>query len=472
MLNRRMTSSRESPQVTEGAELGTAGQVETELPHTTSGGRPSLKANSAARLVSDISALGFSLIAATVTARLLGPSGKGYYSTLLLLGGVFVVCFSAGLGEAAIVLTGRRRFSNDTAIPATVLAIGVLSVFSALLFVVVAYLAVGAETANDRTAILIGGVLSTVNVLYNTTAAFLLGQERVVLVAVLAIIAAGLSTAALWVLLAVGDLGAAGALLGGVIGSSVALAATIVYLRRSNVVLRPRWSAAYLRSAFPFGASLQVSNLLVLMTARVDLVFVYRLANPSEAGRYSVALTIGTIVASVPTALSYASFPRLATVGEEEARQLIAQLFRVGIVAALVCGAALAVLTPVAIPLAFGSAFSGAIAPTLLLIPGGILWSGQWILCRASAARGQARPLLVSFLASCVTMVVLDLVLIAPFGGVGAATASLIASAVGLLVSILYYRRWGWDWASMVPRVEDLSALVQEVRRIGLSVAR
>lgn len=452
-----MTSPRESPQ-------GTAGT--TAPADVGAEPRPSLQANSAARLVSDVSALGFALVAAAVTARVLGPTGKGYYSTLLLLGGVFVVCFSAGLGEAAIVLTGRRRFPGDVAFPATVLAIGVLSIAGGVVFVLVAHLVVGAESANDRAAVLFGGVLTTLGVQYNTAAAFLLGQERVVVVAVLAMVASGLSTVALWILMAAAGLGAAGALLGGIVGSGVALVATLVHLRRSGFRIRPRWSGTYLRAALPFGASLQVSNLLVMMTARVDLVFVYRLAGPSEAGWYSVALTIGTIVASVPTALSYASFPRLATLDNDQAQVLIPQVFRVGIVAALACGAALALATPVVVPLVFGSAYSGAVGATLLLIPGGVLWSGQWILCRASAARGVARPLLVSFLASCATMVVLDLVLIPSFGSIGAASASLVASAVGLLVSVFYYRQWGWNWANMVPRTADLTALLEAVRRI------
>ena len=428
--------------------------------------RPSLRSNSAARLASDIAALVLSLVAATVTARLLGPAGKGYYSTLLLLAGIFVIFFSAGLGEAAIVLTGRGRYSRNEATSATMLATLALAVVGAVGFIAVTYLAVGAEGSNQRAAVLIGAALIAVNVQYNTTAAFLLAQERVVLVAVLAIVAAAVGTAAVWILVAVGGLGTAGALVCSVIGSGVALTATVLALHRAGVALAPRWQPAYLRAAFPFGASLQISNLLVMMTARVDLIFVYRLADAAEAGSYSVALTIGTIVASVPTALSYASFPRLAAVEEEEATALTAQLFRVGMLSAVLCGAAVAVASPVLIPLVFGEEYSPAVLPTLLLVPGGVLWSGQWILCRASAARGSPRPLLVSFVVSCLTMVALDLILIPPFGGSGAALASLTASAVGLLLSFWYYRRSGWRWAALVPRRQDVTALVTTVRRL------
>ncbi len=429
--------------------------------------RPSLRSNSFARLFSDVSALGLALAASTITARLLGPSGKGYYSTLVLLGGIFVVLFSAGLGEAAIILAGQGKAMITTAVSATMLATFGLSLAGGVTFVLVALAVLGADTANQRVAVLLGGLLTAVNVHYNTLVGFLLSQERVVAVAGLAIAAAACTTAALPVLIAGVPLGIAGAVLASVLGSGAALVATVVLVRRSNLPMRPRWVRGYLRSALPYGFSLQVSNLLVMMTARLDLVLLFRLADAFQAGGYSVALTIGTTVATVPTALSYASFPRLAVLNDEESERLVGQLFRVGIVAAVLAGATVAVLTPTAIPLVFGPEYRGAIVPTLLLIPGGVMFSGQWILCRAAAARGNTRPLLVSFVASCTTMVALDLVMIAPWRSIGAALASLIASGVGLWVSLGSYRRSGGRLATLVPRSTDVAAFVGALRRLG-----
>lgn len=434
-----------------------------------SGARPpSLRNNSLARLLSDVSVLALSLVTATITARLLGPSGKGYYSSLVLLAGIFVVVFSAGLGEAVIIMVGRGRATIRTATSATMLATSWLSVVGAVSFVLAAHLLLGADTDNDRAAILLGGLLTAITVHFNTMAGFLLLQERVVAVAGLAVAAAALTTAALVVLLPGAGLGTAGAMLAGVLGSGVALVATVTFLRGSNLTIRPRWAPTYLRSALPYGASLQVSNLLVMMTARVDLILVYRFGDAFDAGSYSVALTVGTIAATVPTALSYASFPRLAVLSDDHAEALTGQLFRVGVVAATVLGLVLAVLAPFVIPLVFGAEYRGAIVPTLLLLPGGVMWSGQWILCRAAAARGSTRPLVVSFLLSCLCMVALDFVMIGPWKGVGAALASLIASALGLLLSLLYYRQWGWRWRALVPGAADLAALAESVRRLAL----
>src|SRR3712207_8893218 len=58
-----------------------------------------------------------------------------------------------------------------------------------------------------------------------------------------------------------------------------------------------------------------------------------------------------SLVGAVPLALAYAAFPRLAVVDEEEARVLTAQVFRMGMTAALLTAGVLGLLTPAAVPL-------------------------------------------------------------------------------------------------------------------------
>ena len=424
---------------------------------------PSLRHNSLARLAADLLALVFALVAATITARVLGPAGKGYYSSLVLLGGLLLQVFSAGLGEAAIVLVGRGRASLQDAASATTAAIVPLCLAAAGFLYLTARVVLPHRPGGSATLLLASAVVA-VNVLYNTGASFLVAKEKVIPVAGVAILAAVLSTAMLWIFLIPADLGIAGAMLAGILSSAVAVVTTMWLLVRSGLSLRPRFTPGYLRSAARFGAALQFSNLLVQLTARLDLVLVYRLSTPADAGDYSIALTVGALVGVVPLALAYAAFPRLALVDDREARALTAQVFRMGITAAVVVASLLAVVTPVAVPLVFGQRYAGAIGPTLLLIPAGVLWSGQWLLCRAAAARGEPRTLLISFAVSFGIMVAADFVLIEPFGGAGAGLASVVASGVGLLLSVDHYRRRDWDGRDFVPRWQDVRSLATYVR--------
>jgi O-antigen/teichoic acid export membrane protein len=419
-----------------------------------------------ARLVADLLGIGFALVAATVAARLLGPAGKGYYSTLLLLGGLVIQIFGAGLGEAAIVLGGRGRASLDRAVSGTMLAILPLSVAGGLLFWGAATAVVQSPDPQRGAAVAFGSVLVVLNICYTTIVSFLVARERVVAVAGLSIASTGSATVALCFILAVLNGGVDGAIFAALIGATTGLAGTVVILRRSSVSLRPALVRDYLAAAFRLGLALQVSSLLVLLTARLDLILVFRLGGATEAGAYSVALTIGALVGSVPIAVSYASFPRLATLNDKQAELLGLQVFRTGMSAALSAGAMLAAISPFLIPLAFGRDYSAAIIPTLILIPAGILWSGQWLLCRAVAAGGVARPLLVSFASSFVVMVAFDLVLIGRFGGVGAAVAATIASAVGLLIALNYHRKAGRDMKRLLPRLRDFADFLDTARQL------
>jgi O-antigen/teichoic acid export membrane protein len=427
---------------------------------------PSLRKNSLARLVADLLGIVFALVAATITARLLGPAYKGYYSSLVLLGGLFVQVFSAGLGEAAIVLSGRGKASLQSALSATTLAILPLSVAAAATFLVTATVALPAVDRDAGAAPLVASVFVALTVLYTTSVSFLVARENVVAVATLAVLSNGVTTVLLFLLLAVLDLGTAGALCAGIVGSGMGLFLTLRLLRRAGLSLRPKRVPGYLTGAARFGAALQFSNLLVLLTARLDLVLVYRLSTPAEAGSYSIALTIGTLVGAVPMALSYASFPRLAVLEDDEARDLTAQVFRIGIVAALLGGTALATATPFAVPLIFGQAYEAAVRPTLLLVPGGVLWSAQWLLCRAAAARGAPAALLTSFALSFSAMVVLDFFLVPRLGAIGAGTASLVAPFLGLIVAWLFYRNAGADWRLFIPRWGDVESLVRTLHAL------
>lgn len=429
--------------------------------------QPSLRTNSLALLAADLVVLAFSFLTAVVTARALLPTGKGYYSSLMLLAGVLMNFFSAGLGEAAIVMSGRRQFSLQEAVAGTMAAQLVLSIAGAVACLGAGRLVLGATEGDQRSALIAAALLVALMTTYNTVVSFLMAEERFVANASLTVAQSFVTTAAVWVMVIPLRRGVAGAVLGSVLGAVAVLVVTVLLVARAGISLRPRRVAGYLRRSFGIGGAIQLSDLLVLLAARVDLLLVYRLGDPAMAGGYSVALTIGAVVASVPIALSHASFPRLARLDDEEAASLAARVFRAGMVAAAIVGVALLSLIPILLPMAFGSLYQDAVAPALILVVGGLFWSGQWLLARAAVACGAPRPLVTSFASSFALMVGLDVALIPRFGAEGAACAALISSVVGLGVAAVGCRDRGWRWHDMLPRPRDAAAIVTLVRHRG-----
>jgi len=432
---------------------------------------PSLRRNSLARVVADSYGLLTSFAVAAITGRVLGPAGKGFFSTLILLSNLVINVFSAGLGEAAIVQVRGRRVELGRAVGATLAAGLGLSVVGSLTMFLASNLVVHAVTQGERQAIIYGTLLVFLHVPALAMVAFLNSLERIVAGSVVFVIYSTITAVGVWVLTSLANMGVAGAVLGSTLGNLFTLVAILWLLHDTGVRLRPRWNATYLRRALPYGAALQLSNVLVLAAGRIDLLVVYRLRGPSAAGLYSVALTIGTLVGTIANALAYASFPRLAGLDRVAADDLTARVFRVGMLVVAAGSVVLAGVTPIAVPLLFGSAYQGSVAPALVLIVAGVLWSGQWLLARASAARGSPLGLCASFATSLAVMIALDLALIPPMGELGAATAALVGTIAGLGVVVSSYRRDGWRLRTLIPRRSDLKSVLAVRFDLGLGQA-
>jgi Na+-driven multidrug efflux pump len=100
-----------------------------------------------------------------------------------------------------------------------------------------------------------------------------------------------------------------------------------------------------------------------------------------------------------------------------------------------------------------------------MLVAGAFGMVALKLLGNALVAQGQ--PLLQSLAIGSVFVltVVLDIVLIPPLGGLGAATASTIAySAAGIVMGAAFVRALDVRPGELVPRLGDARALLQRVR--------
>lgn len=400
-----------------------------------------MRRDTAARLAADVFVLATSLLTATLTAQALGPAGKGYLATLTLLVGLFVVIFEVGIGEALIVLVGLGRARLDEAVRATVQATLWLALVATIAFTAVAVVVLGPVANADRLALALGGALVAVGVCYSTLVSVLLATQRVALVAAVSAVGAAVTALAMSVAAVAFELDVEAAILASLCGAGVAAAACLVKLRAAEIVIKPCRAPGYLPGALRLGVAFQLPNLLIVAAARIDLLLVFEISGAAAAGRYSVALTVGALVTLVPTAVAYAAFARIANLAEPEARAFIGRVLRGGMLGALISALVLAAVVPVALPWVFGESFRPAVGPTLILLAGGTLGSGQLLLARLTSARGEPMILIASFALSFVVMIGLDLVLIEAHGETGAAVAALISSLVGLCVAAALYRR-------------------------------
>lgn len=379
------------------------------------------------------------LLTGVVTARVLGPYNKGTLSTLSFIGDtvLFYVC-SLGLGEALPVVRGQHGASLHRLVSASLLPSLVASAGGvAMLF----WIVIPADWGQILDVVAIQALVLVMTVYVHLFYGALNTLERFAATTRIIIARSAITASLTTVFLLVLDLGLLGAVLAGAAGMATALLLSAKRVHDEGLSLRPSWDLELLGRTLPIGLGLQASYVLMALSQRLDQAIVYSLSGPAPAGQYAVALTVTQVIGLAPAALSTGSFPRLARTDPGDVEQLTSSIVRMGLAVTLVVSGVVAISVPIMIPFIFGSPYSAAVVPSLILVPGVVFWSAQWLLARAAAARGRTRVLVASFGLSVVVMVGLDLWLVPTHGITGAAVASLIASLVGAIYCVHDYLR-------------------------------
>ena len=408
------------------------------------------------RLASDGSGVVLGTIASVVTARVLGPSGKGTLAALTFVTALVMQCCTLGLGDAAVVRIGQAKASAQEALSASLPAVTAASLLGALAVLAYAVLQLPVGDAGIWAAVAVACITVVVGSVGQLLIFLVYARQRVVAVSVLTIALSVTAAVSVVLFCVVVDLDVLGGMLAGLVAAGLGFAVAATMVARAHLRLRPRIAPSYLRPALSFGLRAQLANVLAYSSARVDLLFVYALASQHEAGIYSVALTLGTVTGFVAIALSFASFPSMAAMADRAALELTATMARVATLLGAALAALLAAATSTLIAVLLGDEYVDALWPTIVLLFANVLWGVQWLLSRALAARGEPNLLVRCFSANLGAMAAADLVLIPLAGAVGAAIGAFVAAVVGLAVCLGAYRRRDVHHTSFVPRRADV----------------
>ena len=153
---------------------------------------------------------------------------------------------------------------------------------------------------------------------------------------------------------------------------------------------------------------------------------------PSKVlGLYAVSVSWTSMLSAVFGALGPVLFPALAgTQDPAEQRALVARSFRLGILAVVVLGGGLALVTPFLLPLFFGRAFAPAVPAALILVAAAVVLNLVNLTGEILRGLGLPRWPLFGQLAALPVTVVLLIVLLPRWTTVGASIASLLAYTV------------------------------------------
>lgn len=239
-------------------------------------------------------------------------------------------------------------------------------------------------------------------------------------------------------------------------GQSLMAIAVVMFSLRVAGVGRP--DLQLLRRTLRFGGRAWIGTLARVLNFRIDQLLMGFLSTEAALGIYAVAVNGAEILLYLPSAIGLVLTPVIARAAAEE--RIATTLRTMRLLTLITAGSLLvaAAAGPFLLPLAFGDAYRGAVAPFLWLLPGALGFAAMTAFSSALiASDAPGRSSLGPFVAL-VFGLILDIALIPPLGADGAAIASSAAFLCGGIVALVSYRRLHeFRLRELIPQREDLS---------------
>jgi lipopolysaccharide/colanic/teichoic acid biosynthesis glycosyltransferase len=382
-------------------------------------------------------------VASLLVARVGGPTVLGYYALLRVLPWLFGVLISCGLPTAAAYFIagehGKDRRSRSTICLIAVIGAGI----SALAWIACAVPFQHVFFKQMPLGLILAMTISVVTSLWNVTAKACCQGSGDIAGANLLIVAEEFWFVPTYVTvrLVTGDGGLRLMVASLIVSGALYTATALVRLTRRGFFRG--WglpSPQLAKRIVAFGARGQLGNMLWLTNLRFDFVLLGALAGPAVLGVYAVASKFAELMRLVPTAVNYVLYPRFARVGKAQATAEARRLLPLCTALTVVMTPFLAAATVVALPILYGRAYHGAIAPAEIIIIG---LSVEGAAAVASAYLvGLGRPGLnsIGMGVGTIITVTLDVILIPRYGAMGGAITSAVTYLTTTMVLVVIAR--------------------------------
>jgi O-antigen/teichoic acid export membrane protein len=409
------------------------------------------------------------LVNGIITARWLGPTGRGQFQLLTLLPIMLSNFVKLGIPQASVYYM-RRKGASASDVASNSIWIGLVMGCAAVAvgwwgreWLLTRFLKATPPELLLPSLALIPFVLLQFYLLGVAQA-----QERFREYNIRQVVPNLLSLVGLAVTLILLHMGLVGAVLVQVTIQVFMTVWMIVRVHR-EAPLHLRWNRELARGMLGFGGKSYVQTLAATLHLRIDqFICAYFLA-PADVGLYAIAVNFATLLMKIPEATGTVMFPRLAGSEDRQAHAATTRVCRSTLFILLLGVLAFAVAGPILIPLVYGAAFQGAVRPLLILLPSILLMALYQLLTRNFTSRGKQQ---VNILAASVALVLnvgLNVLLIPRFGIAGAALANgLSYGTAALVLLVAFVRDSGHTVAeTLIVRPGEIAEMADTARKLA-----
>jgi O-antigen/teichoic acid export membrane protein len=378
---------------------------------------------------------------AVVIARVLGPTGRGFYAVATTLGAIGVQFSNFGLHASNTYYVAKDRALLPALIGNTLVAILAACVVTALSGI---GFALWPKLSPLHGSLLLLALASVpVSLGYMLAQGLLLGVNEVR--AYNQIEFGGKFIAlALICLLAVVRSRTVEVLYGATL-FSIMLTFLWAFLRLRRVSTQPpapSWTV--FRQSIRVGVNAYVIAFFGFLLLRIDLLMVKYMMGPTEAGYYSISQVLAENTMLFPVVIGMLLFPKLSSIRDREEKFRIANK-AVLVTAALMLPAVIVAALAAApiISLAFGPKFLPAVAPFVWLMPGSYFLGLETVMVQLLNSEGFPPIIVVAWIVDTIINVAVNFWAIPHYGITGASIVSSVCYfLMFVIISAVVWKRF------------------------------
>jgi O-antigen/teichoic acid export membrane protein len=391
----------------------------------------------AAQILMAVVGIGTSVI----TARTLGPKGRGYLALLMGFPMLVTTFVKLGIPQATVYCIRRRGASaSDVASNSLWLALALGGTLALACWLGRRWILTTVLRGAPETTFLPVLVLFPVVLMQAFFLGILQAQERwreynfqQVAPSVLSLV--GLAVALLW--LRTGLLGAV------LVQTGVMLVVNgwLVLRIHRRAPIRLRWHTELGWEMLRFGGKSGVQTIAASLHRSSDQYLMNFFVGAEAVGLYAVAVNLTNFLLKIPDSVGNVLYPKLAGLPEREAHAMTSRVCRLTLFITTAAGVGYLCFGGLLIRTLYGSRFEGSILPMQLILPGVVMMSLYLILTRNFTSRNRQAVNIVAAATALGLNVAFNCLLIPRFEAAGAAVASGVSYSIAALILLAVFRR-------------------------------
>jgi O-antigen/teichoic acid export membrane protein len=374
-------------------------------------------------------------------ARNLGVYYTGVYYSLLVIPNFIIKIGTLGLGPSLIFHIGKGKYHITTIIKSVYKVFVVSSIIAVIGLFITFYFLNNPEYKILYVLLLIVYLpLQFIRLLNNR---ILIATKQIKKSNYLRIIPQGVNLLALVVFYSYGNIGILEAIVSLILSSIVI---NIIYYFSIYKAFQTKdfhAESVCMKSLLKYGILYALSSIVINFNFEFDLILMERLSSFNELGIYKMGVNFAQMLQQIPAAI----FPLImikAAHSKDKMKnvQQSLSIFRLTIIISLLASAVLYLLAPILIPFFYGEEFYKSAIIVQTILPGIIFMVAFAVLSSQTAGAGKPLFVFYSFLPALIVNIILNILWIPEYGGIGAAWASNISYLSGSIIFSFFFIRY------------------------------